>query len=97
MPRHDPTTTTSSSSGPEVTADEAARRDFVEQFAVMWEMAGSALMDGRILGYLMMMREPYISSADLGSALSASAGSAATTTLRTPSCPRSASAASVVS
>ena len=81
MPRHDPTTTTSSSL-PEVTADEAARRDFVEQFAVMWEMAGSALMDGRILGYLMMMREPYISSADLGSALSASAGSVSMSTRR---------------
>lgn len=86
MPRQDPTTTTSTSSpsapAPEATADEAARREFVEQFAVMWEMAGSALMDGRILGYLMMMREPYISSADLGSALSASAGSVSMSTRR---------------
>jgi DNA-binding transcriptional regulator GbsR (MarR family) len=61
---------------------DAARRDFVEQFAVMWELAGSALMDGRILGYLMMMREPYVSSADLGSALSASAGSVSMSTRR---------------
>lgn len=77
MPSDDATTTP-----PAVPVDDAARRDFVEQFAVMWEMAGSALMDGRILGYLMMMREPYISSADLGSALSASAGSVSMSTRR---------------
>ena len=77
MPSDDATTATTVTP-----VGDAARREFVEQFAVMWEMAGSALMDGRILGYLMMMREPYVSSADLGSALSASAGSVSMSTRR---------------
>lgn len=78
MPSDDQTAPASTTTG----ASDGARRDFVEQFAVMWEMAGSALMDGRILGYLMMMREPYISSADLAAALSASAGSVSMSTRR---------------
>ena len=83
MPSTDDTTTTTASlASTDSARDDTARRDFVEQFAVMWEMAGSSLMDGRILGYLMMMRQPYISSADLGAALSASAGSVSMSTRR---------------
>ncbi|TXK17825.1 MarR family transcriptional regulator [Homoserinibacter sp. GY 40078] len=39
-------------------------------------------MEGRILGYLMVMESPYISSADLAEALNASAGSVSMTTRR---------------
>ncbi|MDO7882298.1 GbsR/MarR family transcriptional regulator [Salinibacterium soli] len=61
---------------------EAARRAFAEDFGLFWEAAGSPRMEGRILGYLLIMDAPYISSADLASVLNASAGSVSTTTRR---------------
>jgi len=63
-------------------ADEQARRTFAEDFGLLWESIGSSLMDGRILGYLMVMRPPYISSAGLAATLAASAGSVSMSTRR---------------
>jgi hypothetical protein len=61
---------------------ELKRREFAEEFGLYWASAGSAHMDGRILGYLMIMSAPYISSADLAKVLSASAGSVSMATRR---------------
>ncbi|HLT60263.1 MAG TPA: MarR family transcriptional regulator [Microlunatus sp.] len=56
------------------------RREFVESFGVIREMAGSPRMEGRVLGYLMTSTKPYVSSAELAGALKASAGSISITT-----------------
>ncbi|RXZ70437.1 GbsR/MarR family transcriptional regulator [Agromyces albus] len=61
---------------------ERRRREFAEDFGLYWEQAGSPRMDGRILGYLMIMKEPYISSAELAKVLNASAGSVSMSTRR---------------
>lgn len=61
---------------------ERGRRAFADDFALMWAQGGAALVDGRVLGYCMIMREPYISSADLASRLNASAGSISMATRR---------------
>lgn len=61
---------------------ERARRAYAEDFGLFWESAGSPRMEGRILGYLLIMEQPYISSADLAAVLNASAGSVSTTTRR---------------
>ncbi|GAA1572622.1 hypothetical protein GCM10009804_31440 [Kribbella hippodromi] len=62
--------------------DDPRRVEFVEQFALIRELAGSARMEGRVLGYLMVCNRPYVSSAELARALSASAGSISSTTRR---------------
>lgn len=62
--------------------DGERRRQFVEAFGVLRELAGSARMEGRVLGYLMTSTKPYVSSAELASALKASAGSISGTTRR---------------
>ncbi len=62
--------------------DDPRRADFVEQFGVLRELAGSPRMESRVLGYLMVSNKPYVSSAELARALSASAGSISTTTRR---------------
>ncbi len=56
------------------------RRQFIEAFGVLREMAGSTRMEGRVLGYLMTSTKPYVSSAELAAALKASAGSISGTT-----------------
>lgn len=61
---------------------EADRVAFASDFAAMWAATGSPLMDGRVLGYLMIMRREYISSADLAAVLDASAGSVSMSTRR---------------
>ena len=61
---------------------EVYRRQFAEDISLIWEMAGTSRMDGRVLGYLMIMDRPYISSADLAKALSASAGAVSMATRR---------------
>lgn len=61
---------------------ELARRQFAEDLSLIWEMAGTARIDGRVLGYLMIMDKPFISSADLAEALHASAGSVSMATRR---------------
>jgi DNA-binding transcriptional regulator GbsR (MarR family) len=65
-----------------VSRREEQRRQFAEDFSLTWEQAGSPRMDGRILGYLMVMEEPFISSADLAAVLQASAGSVSMSTRR---------------
>lgn len=65
-----------------VSQREQARRDYAEDFGLFWESAGSPRMEGRILGYLIIMEQPYISSAELATVLNASAGSVSMTTRR---------------
>jgi DNA-binding transcriptional regulator GbsR (MarR family) len=62
--------------------EDSRRADFVEQFALLRELAGSPRMEGRVLGYLMVSNKPYVSSAELTRALSASAGSISSATRR---------------
>ncbi|WP_305685246.1 GbsR/MarR family transcriptional regulator [Microbacterium sp.] len=61
---------------------EQYRRQFAEEISLIWEMTGTSRMDGRVLGYLMIMDQPYISSADLATALSASTGAVSMATRR---------------
>jgi DNA-binding transcriptional regulator GbsR (MarR family) len=61
---------------------EAYRRQFAEDMSLIWEMAGTSRMDGRVLGYLMIMDRPFISSADLAEALGASTGAVSMATRR---------------
>ena len=62
--------------------EDSRRADFVEQFALLRELAGSPRMEGRVLGYLMVSNKPYVASAELTRALSASAGSISSATRR---------------
>lgn len=57
---------------------EASR--FVEMVGRFWESWGQPRTAGRMLGWLMICDPPEQSSADLGDALDASAGSVSTTT-----------------
>ncbi len=61
---------------------EAERREFVEAFALTWAATGETTMDGRVLGYLIIMRPEYISSADLAAAIEASTGAVSMSTRR---------------
>lgn len=63
-------------------AREVVRRQFAEDISLVWEMAGTSRMDGRVLGYLMIMDREFISSADLAKALNASAGAVSMATRR---------------
>jgi hypothetical protein len=63
-----------------VSEQELARREFAEEWGLFWEGAGSSRMEGRILGYLLIMEQPYISSSELATVLNASAGSVSMTT-----------------
>jgi DNA-binding transcriptional regulator GbsR (MarR family) len=65
-----------------VDAREAYRRQFAEDLSLIWEMAGTSRMDGRVLGYLMVMDRPFISAADLATVLHASAGAVSMSTRR---------------
>lgn len=67
---------------PELDAKEIARREFAEEVGLYYEIGGTPRMDGRILGYLLIMPLPYISSGELGRVLSASAGSISMSTRR---------------
>jgi DNA-binding transcriptional regulator GbsR (MarR family) len=66
----------------QIDARELARRQFAEDLSLIWEMAGTSRMDGRVLGYLMIMDQPFISSADLAKALHASSGAVSMSTRR---------------
>jgi len=66
----------------EIDAAEASRRTFADEFGSMYSDIGGTTMEGRILGYVMIMQRPYISSAELVTALNASAGSVSTGTRR---------------
>jgi DNA-binding transcriptional regulator GbsR (MarR family) len=63
-------------------AREQARRQFAEDLSLIWEMAGTSRMDGRVLGYLMITDQPYLSAAQLAEALHASAGAISMSTRR---------------
>ena len=49
-------------------------RTFVEDFASSWESANNTRMDGRVLGLLIIVDEPYLSSARIARLLQASTG-----------------------
>ena len=66
----------------EVDEREQYRRQFAEEVSLIWEMTGTSRMDGRVLGYLMIMDRPYISSAELAKALNASTGAVSMATRR---------------
>jgi len=66
----------------EIDEREAYRRQFAEEISLIWEMAGTSRMDGKVLGYLMIMEQPYISSSDLAAALGASTGAVSMATRR---------------
>ncbi|MDQ0643040.1 DNA-binding transcriptional regulator GbsR (MarR family) [Microbacterium murale] len=68
--------------GEQIDEREQYRRQFAEEISLIWEMTGTSRMDGRVLGYLMIMDQPYISSADLAAALSASTGAVSMATRR---------------
>lgn len=62
-------------------ADDAAGLDFfVEELGLLFEQLGHRRMDGRVLGYLMLSTDPYVSTAELMSELGASAGSISSAT-----------------
>lgn len=77
----DPSTPGTSSVDPDH-PKEQYRRTFAEDFAHLWEMTGSPRMIGRVLGYLLIMDRPYISSADLAKALKVSSGAVSMATQR---------------
>ena len=52
-----------------------ARAAFVEEFSALWAASGAPPMEGRVLAYLMIAEGPHASTAELMSALGASAGS----------------------
>ncbi len=49
-------------------------RTFVEDFAFSWGAAGNPRMDGRVLGLLLIVDRPFLSSAQIAEMLGASAG-----------------------
>ncbi|WP_235929457.1 GbsR/MarR family transcriptional regulator [Cellulomonas citrea] len=59
---------------------DQARTQFVEQFALVWATAGNPRMEGRIMGLLMILDEPYLSSTQIATMLHASAGAVSTST-----------------
>lgn len=58
------------------------RATFVEEMGLLWEIAGSGRMDGRIIAYLLITDVPYVSSGQLAAALQVSAGSISLATRR---------------
>ena len=63
-------------------AREQARRQFAEDLSVIWELAGTSRMDGRVLGYLMVTDKPFLSSSQIAKALQASSGAVSMATRR---------------
>ncbi|NDL56381.1 GbsR/MarR family transcriptional regulator [Phytoactinopolyspora mesophila] len=66
--------------------DDDRRAEYAEELALMFPRSGWTRMQARVLSYLMLSTEPYVSSAELITALRASAGSisAATRALAEP-------------
>jgi len=52
--------------------------EFVEELGLYWSSQGNPRMEGRILGYLLITDQPYVSAAQLARDLRASAGSIST-------------------
>lgn len=55
---------------------------WVEQFALTWEGVNSPRMEGRIVGLLIIVERPYLSSQQIARLLTASAGAVSTATRR---------------
>lgn len=55
-------------------------RTFVEDFAFAWGAAGNPRMDGRVLGLLLIVDRPFLSSAQIAEMLGASAGAVSMST-----------------
>ncbi|WP_282948380.1 GbsR/MarR family transcriptional regulator [Cellulomonas endometrii] len=70
------------SPAPAEPALDADAREWIEQFASTWDNANSARMEGRVVGLLMIVDRPYLSSAQIASLLVASAGAVSTATRR---------------
>ncbi|WP_104090405.1 GbsR/MarR family transcriptional regulator [Arthrobacter sp. GMC3] len=64
------------------TEADRQRRAFAEEFGLLWESRGFPPMDGRVVGYLLIMDEPYISSGKLAADLGASPSSVSLATRR---------------
>lgn len=75
-----PSTPEPEADGPHVPVLDDARTQFVEQFALVWATAGNPRMEGRIMGLLMILDEPYLSSTQIATMLHASAGAVSTST-----------------
>lgn len=60
--------------------DAETRAEYVEEMGLLWQQLGEQRMKGRVLGYLMLSNAPHVSSAELCTALRASAGSISTAT-----------------
>lgn len=54
--------------------------DFIDRFTDAWEMMRGKRINGRVLGLLIIADEPYLSSAEIGRLLNASAGAVSTAT-----------------
>jgi hypothetical protein len=59
-----------------------AAAQFVEEFALTWEASHSPRMEGRIVGLLMIVDRPYLSSQQIAVLLRASAGAVSGATRR---------------
>lgn len=55
---------------------------WIEQFALTWEGSHSPRMEGRVVGVLMIVDRPYLSSQEIAHLLTASAGAVSTATRR---------------
>lgn len=75
-----PSTPDPGAGGPRVPELDDARTQFVEQFALVWATAGNPRMEGRIMGLLMILDEPFLSSTQIATMLHASAGAVSTST-----------------
>ncbi len=63
----------------EPTLDDDAL-EWIEQFASTWDNANSSRMEGRVVGLLMIIDRPYLSSQQIATLLQASAGAVSTAT-----------------
>ncbi|HEY0217266.1 MAG TPA: MarR family transcriptional regulator [Cellulomonas sp.] len=61
---------------------DAAEQQFVEEFALTWENSHSPRMEGRVVGLLMIVDRPYLSSQQIAALLHASAGAVSGATRR---------------
>lgn len=59
---------------------DEATRVFIEDFAYGWSMMGNARMEGRVLGLLLIVDEPYLSSSQIAEMLQASTGAVSMST-----------------
>ncbi|RMI13967.1 GbsR/MarR family transcriptional regulator [Cellulomonas triticagri] len=55
---------------------------WIEQFALTWEGSHSPRMEGRVVGLLMIVDRPFLSSQQIAALLSASAGAVSSATRR---------------